>query len=271
MKKYIFVFSIVTLGYGCSHKIASSKSVQQKTAATNVQLVFENVAGGQSLKLNDGHYTNSSGENFSVSLLQYFISNISLKRTDGAIITIPKDDSYFLIKESDPESHKVNLQVPDGKYESISFVLGVDSFKSTRPIEERTGILDPISYKGEENMYWGWNSGYIFFKMEGNSESAPADKAGNHKFRYHIGLFGGMSSPTVNNIKIITLDLANKDILNVSSSKIVTVDIAADILKMFEGNTNISIAKNSTVMVSPFSVNVANNYAGMFTLIDTKN
>ena len=42
--------------------------------------------------------------------------------------------------------------------------------------------------------------------------------------------------------------------------------IQTDILKMFSGVNDISIAKNTTVMVTPFSATIADNFTGMFTL-----
>jgi len=74
----------------------------------------------------------------------------------------------------------------------------------------------------------------------------------------------------VNNIKIIQLDLGNNGHAQVSNGKSPVVHIKADILKMFTGVYPVSIAKNSTVMVTPFSANIANNYANMFSLIRTE-
>ena len=63
-------------------------------------------------------------------------------------------------------------------------------------VSQRTGVLDPSGAGAD--MYWTWNSGYIFFKMEGTS---PAATGMGNSFMYHIGGFGGYSAPTINNIK----------------------------------------------------------------------
>ena len=243
---------------------ASLQPKMQVPAAANdgsLSLLFENYAGSQPLQLNKDTFNTASGEKLTVSLLQYYISNISLKKTDGSIITIPQDQSYFLVKESDPASRQIGLTIPEGKYESISFVLGVDSLRNTKPIAERTGVLDPAT--GGAGMYWSWNSGYIFFKMEGYSPVASPGKNNDYKYRYHIGLFGGMNTPTVNNVKTITLGL---DKLKISGKNTPAVHIHTNILNMFSGTNDISIAKNTTVMVSPFSAKIADNFPGMFTV-----
>ncbi|MGZ8509628.1 MAG: MbnP family protein [Chitinophagaceae bacterium] len=224
---------------------------------------FDNSIGRQDLILNTANYVNAAGESFSISQLQYFVSNIKLGRVDGTEFTVPQDSSYFLVQENRPTTKAINLTIPAGDYNRVSFVLGVDSIRNTMNISKRTGVLDPASSM-DNGMYWGWNSGYIFFKMEGTSQAAPADPTGQHKFRYHIGGFGGYSAPTINNIKTISLDLAPGGTVELQKGKKATIRIRADLLKVFAGSTNLSIAAHPGVMFSEYSVNVANNYSHMF-------
>lgn len=240
----------------------------QKLAPLSIE--FDNIVGGQNLILNNGTYANASGETYSISLLQYFISNIKLKKTDGTEYTVPQDDSYFLIKEGEAAFRSANVNVPEGEYSALSFVVGVDSLRSTKDISERKGVLDP-SGGMESGMYWGWNSGYIFFKMEGISPQAPVDPSGQNKFRYHIGGFGGYSAPTINNIKTITIDLAAGGVAKVRTGRKANVHLMVDVSKMWTGINTISIAANPTVMFSTFSVNVADNFNGMFRHDHTEN
>ncbi|HAK11024.1 MAG TPA: hypothetical protein DIW54_11545 [Chitinophagaceae bacterium] len=270
--KYSFLLTTVIASivlYSCSKK--TIPAAYDPNVKSELTIEFDNVVGNQQLQLNTGTYTNANNEQFTVSLLQYFISNVKLKKMDGTEYVVPQDSAYFLIRERDAATHKIRLKVPEGEYHSLSFVLGVDSLRNTKPLAERKGVLDPASYSGEESMYWSWNSGYIFYKMEGNSPAAPADGAGNRKFRYHIGLFGGMTAPTINNIKNISLSLMDKGMPKVKTGKTPNVHLLVDILKMFNGGTNVSITTNSTVMVTPFSAVVANNYQNMFTHDHTEN
>ncbi|WP_207515187.1 MbnP family protein [Longitalea luteola] len=235
-----------------------------------LSIEFDNIVGEQNLQLNTGAYTNGSGENYSVSLLQYFISNISVKKADGTVYTVPQDSSYFLIKESDPAARYAKVQVPEGEYSSITFVLGVDSLRSTMDISKRTGVLEP-SGGMEDGMYWGWNSGYIFFKFEGTSPHAPVDPTGQHKFRYHIGGFGGYAAPTINNIRTITIDLTAAGNAKVRSGRVSNVHLLVDLAKLFNGSTTVRIAANPTVMFSAYSANIADNFNNMFRHDHTEN
>lgn len=233
----------------------------------SIILEFDNVVGSQNLQLNGPQtYTNANGDQFNVTLLNYYISNIKLKKSDGSVYTVPQDSSYFLVKESVANSREIKLgNIPAGDYSEVSFTVGVDSARNTMDLSKRTGILDPAANSGEDNMYWSWNSGYIFFKMEGLSPQATADAAGNKKFRYHIGGFGGMNSKTINNIKTVTRTFGT-DKATVRSSITPQVHIIVDILKAFEGSSKVSIGANTTVMFAPYSVNIANNYVEMFTV-----
>jgi hypothetical protein len=231
---------------------------------------FINQAGNQPLQLNTGQYSNSSGESFTLSTLQYFISNIRLRNSNGKEFVVQQDSSYFLINESSPQSGKVRVNVPEGEYDRLYFMVGVDSLRNTMPVGKRKGILDPANSM-DNGMYWGWNSGYIFFKMEGNSPKAPVDPTGQRKFRYHIGGFGGYSAPTINNLKQVAIDLPEQGRIIVRQGSQSTTYVGADILKIFEGKTSIQISEHPSVMFSAFSVNIANNYCNMFFHHHTEN
>ena len=229
-----------------------------KQLKAELSVEFDNIAGETDLQLNSGTYTNASNEPLTITKLKYYVSNFVLTNNDGTVYTVPQDSCYFLIDESDESTHEPVLEVPEGEYKTVSFTVGVDSLKSVKDISKRQGVLDPTADGGD--MYWGWNSGYIFFKMEGTSAAA----AMGGTFMYHIGGFGGYSSPTINNLKTITLDLTARGTPKVKTGKQTNIHLLVDILKMFTGSSNVSIAENSMVMFSDYSVNIANNYATMF-------
>ena len=258
------LFAVIILPFSCDKDDDGEFGPNDKGS---IILEFDNVVGSQNLQLNGPQtYTNANGDQFNVTLLNYYISNIKLKKGDGTVYTVPQDSSYFLVKESVAASREIKLKnIPAGDYTEVAFTVGVDSARNTMDLAKRTGILDPAANSGEDNMYWSWNSGYIFFKMEGLSPQATADAAGNKKFRYHIGGFGGMNSKTINNIKTITRTFGT-DKATVRSSITPQVHIIVDILKAFEGSSKVSIGNNTTVMFAPYSVNIANNYVEMFTV-----
>ncbi|MFN3667605.1 MAG: MbnP family protein, partial [Sediminibacterium sp.] len=201
----------------------------------NLSVEFDNITGSSDLQLNTATYNNTAGESFKVTKLKYYVSNFSLTKADGSTYTVPQDSCYFLIDESASSSTRPVLKVPEGEYKTLSFVLGVDSLRNTMDVSKRTGVLDPTTSAAD--MYWGWNSGYIFFKVEGTSSSA---NGGN--FAYHVGGFGGYSTPTVNNLRKITIDLSARGTAKVKAGKSSNIHLFADLLKAFNGTTNMSFA-----------------------------
>lgn len=267
-KSTFYFLALFSLAVSCKKEVTEPKYDESGLAPLSIE--FDNIVGEQKLILQTTNYKNAAGETFNIEMLQYFISNIQVGKADGTVYTVNQDSSYFLIKETDPTTRFATVNVPEGDYTSLTFVLGVDSLRSTMDISERTGVLDP-SGGHDDGMYWGWNSGYIFFKMEGTSPQAPVDPTGSQKFRYHIGGFGGYSAPTINNIKTITLNLAARGIAQVRKDRRANIHLFADISKVFNNSTLISIAANPQVMFSEYSVNLANNYAGMFSHDHTEN
>lgn len=231
---------------------------------SDLKIKLDHVVGNRTLQLNTGVYSNAVGEQFSVTQLMYFVSNIKLTNANGKVYTIPQDNSYFLIREHVAESKNFTLQVPEGEYTKLEFVVGVDSLRSTMDITRRTGVLDPANLTGTDKMYWNWNTGYIFWKLEGTSPQAPVDPSGNRNFRFHIGLYGGFSTPTINNIRTVSIDLTAGGTAKVRTGMRPAIHLIHDILKGINGSTNISFAANPTVMVTDFSRNIANNYVHAF-------
>lgn len=264
MKKIFFVFGISALmAASCSKEVADPYNVNIKAP---LAIEFDNVVGGSNLQMNTANYTNANNESFKVTMLRYFVSNLVLTRLDGSKYIVPQDSSYFLIDESVTASLTPVIQVPEGEYTKLEFLLGVDSLRNTKDLSQRTGVLDPTGTAS--GMYWSWNSGYIFFKMEGTS---PASTQTNNVFQYHIGLFGGYATSTLNNLKNISIDLSTRGVVKVKSGKTPNVHLLVDAMKLFNGNANVSIATNSVVMASPFSATVANNYQYMFQHDHTEN
>ncbi len=249
--------ALFLLSFSCSED-NSPTSEFDPSEKGSLSVEFDNVVGNRNLQLGgQQNYTNAAGETFSVDIFDYYISNIILTDKNNNQYIVPQDSSYFLIQESERASQEITLHnIPAGNYTSITFTIGVDSLRNTMDVGRRTGALDPAT-----GMYWAWNSGYIFLKLEGKSAQAPDDAGG--KYRYHIGGFGGMTEPTINNIKTVTCSFGSS-VATVRTAITPTIHMLADVMKLFNGSTTLSIAQNPTVMFAPFSVNIADNYSHMF-------
>lgn len=261
------ILAIISIAVMFIAAFSSCKKDEGATPGTTgtISVEFDNVANGNTLVLGQD-YTNANGDVMNFSMFNYYVSNFSLVKSDGSIYVVPKDSCYFLIKEAGGENQEIELKnIPLGDYKEIRFIVGVDSLKSISPVSERVGVLDPAGDGGD--MYWAWNSGYIFVKVEGTSPSAPLDAASNtNKFRYHIGLFGGLNSPTLNNIKNFAVSDVDGDLATVRSNISPNFHLKVDIMEMFKNPTTVKVADNPSVMASPYSKTIADNYANMIKL-----
>jgi hypothetical protein len=173
-----------------------------------------------------------------------------LKNTDGKDFS---SDEYFLIDEEEPLSKQIALKnIPFGKYQSMTFILGVDSLSNCSGAQ--SGALDPT-----KAMFWAWNTGYIFLKMEGR---AAASKSRGHFYEYHIG---GFKKPN-NCIRSVTLNF--KDIFEVSTKKSAILHLKADALELFKTPTTVDFATLSAITDFHNATTIADNYADMFQVLD---
>jgi hypothetical protein len=247
MKKII---TLIVLGFTLSTNA-------QKSSLT---IKFENFVKDEPVILNDKKYSNSAGETFNITLLKYFVSNFKLHKADGSVYAVPQDSCYFLIRENMPETKTITLKnLPKGDYTSVSYLIGVDSVRSASDLSLRTGTLDVGG--AAKDMYWAWNSGYIFVKMEGNSDAVEEV---NKEYAYHIGMFGGIGDKkTLNNIRTANITFT-PGALKLGKKSAASMKIKTDLSKMFEGETQLSIAKNPVVMGGPMSKKITDNYKTMF-------
>lgn len=219
------------------------------TTVGTVGFEFEHKAGSADLVMTTGSYTNSSGESFTVTKFNYYITNIKMIKTDGSEYAEP--ESYHLLQADVSSSHHFHLKsVPKGSYKGVSFLIGVDSLRNTTGAQ--TGALDPANA-----MFWSWNTGYIMAKLEG---TCTALTTSDKKFTHHIGGFGAFN----NGIRKVTILFPQN--MDVSASKELSVMLNTDVLKWFSPN-KISITSNANIMsVGTVSSQIADNYANMISL-----
>ncbi len=227
--------------------IAALVAAMSFTAPTgSVTITFSNYVGSSLLKLDSAIYKNELGQSYTVSKFKYYVGNIQLKKADG---TKYVSDKYYLINEEEAASKQITLSnVPEGNYTSISFILGVDSLHNCSGAQ--TDALDPVNA-----MFWTWNTGYIFLKMEGKS---PVSTQPGHLLEFHIG---GYMQP---NNCIRTINLPIKNGMQVVEKTM--LHIKANVSDLFKTPTSIDFSKISSVTDFHNATTIANNYADMFSI-----
>lgn len=257
MKKQIitvFTASIILLGMN-----ACKKEKEELVGKGPVTIQIDNKAGSSAFAFGT-NYTTAAGETVNFTMFKYYVSNFVLVKEDGTEYVVPQNTCYRLVDESVPSSKTITFNnVPAGKYTGVKYWIGVDSLRSTMPVADRTGDLDPAGVGAD--MYWSWNSGYIFYKIEGTS---PQSSEVGNVFQYHIGGYGGYSTPTTNNLRSVSL--TSIEPIKVGEGKNPEVHVYADALQAFTSPMNYSIASGAVIHMPTMGAMIANNYADMFTL-----
>ncbi|MCE3280661.1 MAG: hypothetical protein K0S44_2852 [Bacteroidetes bacterium] len=215
-------------------------------------IVFDHSVGNKALALDTVNYQNESGQNFTITNFKYYIGQVQLNRPDG---TYYKSEGYHLVQEDEAESKKIILDnIPQASYTSVSFIVGVDSLHNCSGAQ--SGALDPTN-----GMFWAWNTGYIFLKLEGKSPASPNP---GHIFEYHIG---GYKSPE-NSIRNISLPFENP--LAIDQTKYSLI-IRADVSEILKNPNKIDLSKTSTISDTRNAGIIADNYSDMFSLKEIRN
>lgn len=213
-----------------------------------LSIAFKHVVDGAALQLDSAVYKNALGQTFTVSKFKYYISNIQLEKAGGKKITVP---GYFLINEEEEASKRLMLNsIPEGEYISMQFMIGIDSLHNCSGAQ--SGALDPAN-----GMFWAWNSGYVFLKLEGK---AAASASPGKIFEYHIG---GYTAPA-NCIRSISL--AFEKPLRISRETTSSVTIKVNAAEVLRAPVTIDFSALSSVTDLHNATTIADNYTDMFSI-----
>lgn len=221
-----------------------------KTLENSLCLFFEHYVGDRVLQMDTVTYKNELGQAYTITKFKYYISNIRLHRAGESDVAI--NEYYFLNEEEEP-TKKISLQgLPSGIYTGIDFMIGVDSLHNCSGAQ--SGALDPIN-----GMFWAWNSGYIFLKLEGSS---PSSHSTGNRFEFHIGGY----KPPYNCIRFVSLSFLQPLRLNGDHE----VHLKTDIAEFFKDPETIDFSKISSVTDFHNAPMIADNYKDMFSVISIK-
>ena len=212
-----------------------------------LQISFTHSANGEPIVFRDSTYQNAFGENYNIYKLKYYIGQIKVEGLDQPINALP----YYLINAAG--TNEINLKLPPGKYKGISFLLGVDSVSNCSGTQ--SGALDALN-----DMFWTWNSGYVFFKLEGRSSSSSADL---QRIEHHIGGY-----KAGNNVaRIIRLHVDGNSSIEISNQKITRLTISLNLDRYWDAVNPIRIAEIPVCMQPGLlAQKMAANSEALFTL-----
>lgn len=167
---------------------------------------FKPVFGSHPLSFDSTYYIGSK-DSIQFTALRFYVSNIELLNHNKTVWK--ETTSFHLIDAANEKSMQIHIP-SNVSYDKLKINLGIDS--ATNVAGALGGDLDPT-----KGMYWTWQSGYINFKLEGNSNLC---KTRHNEFQFHLG---GYQYPN-NSLQTVFIN----------SKEQATIEIVMDIKKIIE-------------------------------------
>lgn len=184
MKRFIcFVkvvpFILVSLVLFSCNKSGTIEKICVKNG--NILFNFTHFNNGNPLVFDTMIYTTSTGNQYMINDLQYFISGLQLHIAKDKWIQINSDKGIHYIDGRDKSTFlwKVTAAIPSGAYDSLSFIFGLD---------EKDNISFRFPDPPERDMFWPeiLGGGYHYMKMnlkwKNNTMTIPMP------FMFHLGI-----------------------------------------------------------------------------------
>jgi hypothetical protein len=241
----ILFFAITALTISCQKE----KSFEGE--AYTLRLNFQPSANGEPLQFNK-EYINPIGEDYKVTTFKFYVSKISLLQELPTPVA-RKEDGFFLVDASNPASQIIEVQLNSNPFNRLMFQVGIDSIYNVSGAQ--TGALDPLN-----GMFWTWNSGYIMFKLEGNSTASTADL---QRIEHHIGGYKGSDNVAT----VIQLDFNTAKKIEIKAGATTELVIETNLDNYWHGNAAIKIAELPMCMITGEpALKVAKNFTRLFSV-----
>lgn len=144
-------------------------------AGGSIYLILTHHVDGEVLIFDSIQYINNSENNYSITALKYFISNVVLHKEDNS--TYKLDNINYIDVKNQYGTSIFLTDIPNGYYTGVSFLFGIDSIKN---------VSGYFTNTPESNMEWPdiLGGGYHYMKLEGKYDSVSKIKS----YNIHTGI-----------------------------------------------------------------------------------
>ncbi|MCX6267438.1 MAG: hypothetical protein NTW16_08795 [Bacteroidetes bacterium] len=172
----VALLTLLTIAASCT----KNDDLPAEVPSGTVSFSIEHRVNGQPLKKNELIYTNAAGNEYLITDLMYFISDITFYRDGGAAMTIREWKDIFYIDEAMPETKVIRFfdKIPAGTYDSITFIFGITEAKNKS-----------FMYVNPPEAIMGWpeilGGGYHYMMMNGKWKDTMGVVM---PFNFHLGI-----------------------------------------------------------------------------------
>ncbi len=191
MKKLFLSLSLLAFfASGCkeeSNTVTPPPTPTDETVSFKIRI--EGVFGTTPFALNQA-YTTVAGDTVRFTMAKFYLSEISVIDTLGRSIPVRVVDTtntatidnqtVTLLDYATAQNgtFELTLRAKPGLYRGMKFRVGVPF-----DLNHRDASVQPRPLNVDQGMFWTWNTGYIFHRLEGNFDSSGVQR----NFLYHIG------------------------------------------------------------------------------------
>lgn len=179
LKSVLFLSAVAMCAFLVSCE--TEKTPPANTPQSNgVVLNFVGLINGEDVASSTKMFGKFGGELFTVTNWSILVSHLALVKENGD--TVQLGDGYQWISFKDARTSFKYLNIPEGNYKGISFMLGLDSainhgdpnkWPANHPLNAYT-----------TGLHWGWAGGYIFQALDGNY-SKDSITSSTNGFSFH--------------------------------------------------------------------------------------
>lgn len=196
-----------------------------------ISLNFIHEVNGETLKTDTLEYINEAENYFSVHELKYFISNVSIIKSDGTVVPLSEYNKIIYIDNELAETKYIELpdSIQSGVYKSLSFTFGIEES------DNQYGLFTtpPESFMESPEELGG---GYNYLRMSGRYTNIHGVNEKEYDFFLGIGTIhpsSGLGADEVsyvhNNFPVLINDLN----FELNDKEEVTINIEMEILNWF--------------------------------------
>lgn len=144
------------------HSCTDKDPVPPTEKTGKIIIHFSHHLNGQPVQFDTLFYINAAGNPYLVNEIQYFISNVTFYNSNGSELIIDEWNDIHYVDTDIPTTHtwEVFDKIPEGTYDSISFVFGIPEEKNNSFMY----VNPPESF-----MFWPeyLGGGYHYLKLNG--------------------------------------------------------------------------------------------------------
>jgi hypothetical protein len=156
-----------------------------------VAINFKTNINGNPLQFNSTYTIN--GANTQINFVGYYITDIKAVKTNNTEISI---GGIYLVKGN--ETLTLTEELDAGNYKALTFKVGIADSLINHGDPSLYNAGDPLALQ-TPSMHWSWNTGYIFFRLDGLVDTSANNQHGiTESLTFHLGRLSSVRTVTIN-------------------------------------------------------------------------